>query len=121
MWNLHVVLKVTRSKLSFSSNEHNHCLFVECQSLESCWVICFFHFNSEKVSLCNIWIQDSGFTKFIVLCTVETQWLHHPMKFLLCTTPCTQWSYKKKVNYKKNKQNNEVERKDVYCPCLFWS
>lgn len=121
MWNLHVVLKVTRSKLSFSSNEHNHCLFVECQSLESCWVICFFHFNSEKVSLCNIWIQDSGFTKFIVLCTVETQWLHHPMKFLLCTTPYTQWSYKKKVNYKKNKQNNEVERKDVYCACLFWS
>lgn len=92
MWNLHFVLKVTRSKLSLSSSEDNHCLFVKCQSLESCCVICFFHFNSEKVSLCNIWIQDSGFKKFIVPCTVETQWLRHPMKFLLWSTPYTQQS-----------------------------
>lgn len=102
MWNLHVVLKVTRSKLSFSSNEHNHCLFVECQSLESCWVICFFHSNSEKVFLCNIWIQDSGFKKFIVLCTVEKRWLHHTMKFVLCPTPFHHQCSKKKFIYKKN-------------------
>lgn len=70
MWNLHVVLKVTRSKLSFASSKDNRCLFVKCQSLESCWVICFFHFNSEKVSLCNIWIQDSGFRIQEVCCPV---------------------------------------------------
>lgn len=85
MWNLHVVLKVTRRKLSFSGSEGDCCLFVEWQSLERCCVICFFHFNSEKVSF---GVTFAFKISQSLLCRVRWKHggLHHSVKFLLCST-----------------------------------